>query len=159
VTTTTPSPADLARRARPRPAEDGTKPAQLTPAKAIAPGQLAPGERFKTLYQRGLMISGMLPQARLVGHTLSLYAHHRTGRISPNHQPSHDQLAADTGLNPGSIGAQFEILRQRGWLQSTRIGEGPRAGKPRFDLTIPALYLEQIRAPRLTGRASPAGSA
>ncbi|MGW5736968.1 MULTISPECIES: hypothetical protein [Streptomyces] len=165
---TTPSPADLARRARPQPAAPTTAPrskptaarhvrsAQLTPAaQAIAPGRLLDGERFKTLYQRGLLLSGLPSHARLVGHTLSLYAHHRTGRVSPNHQPSFEQLAADTGLEAARIGVQVEILRQRGWLLLTRINQGPRAGRTRFDLAIPALYLERIRAPRRTNRASP----
>lgn len=150
--TTIPSPADLAARARP-----GTAPAprrKSTSADALAPGRLEPAERFKTLYRRGLMLSGMLPEARLVAHTLLMYANHRTGRISPNFQPSRDQLVEDTGLEAARVGVQLEVLRQRGWLTLTPIAEGPRVGLPRFDLTIPSLYMARIRGPRRTDRAS-----
>jgi hypothetical protein len=117
-------------------------------ADAIAPGRLAPGERFKPTYHRGLLLSGMLPEARLLGYTLLWYANHRTGRISPNFQPSRAQLADDTGLDAGRVGVQLEILRERGWLRLTPIAEGPRTGRPRFELTIPALCLERVRAHR-----------
>lgn len=158
--TTTPSPADLARRAAPWPAAlttpprptppavERARPAQLTPAQAIAPGHLKPSERFKPTYTRGLLLSGLLPEARLMGHTLLWYAHHRTGRISPNFQPGLEQLAADSGFYPARVGVQIEILRERGWLCLTPIAEGPRQGRPRFELTIPALVLDRIRQQR-----------
>ncbi|OQQ16098.1 hypothetical protein B0675_02085 [Streptomyces sp. M41(2017)] len=146
--TTTPSPADLARRARPAEVK------QTAPANPLAPARMKSGERFKALYQRGLQMSGMLPEARLVAHTLLMYANHRTGRISPNFQPSREQLAEDTGLDPARIGVQIEVLRQRGWLALTTIAEGPRTGQSRFDMTIPSLYIERIRGPRHTERAS-----
>lgn len=151
--TTIPSPADLAARARPATAPAKPKPA--TPADSLAPARLEPDEPFKTMYQRGLILSGMLPEARLVAHTLLMYANHRTGRVSPNFQPSSEQLAADTGLAAARIGGQLEILRQRGWLKLTSIAEGPRIGRPRFDLTIPSLYIERIRGPLRAERASP----
>lgn len=149
--TTIPSPADLAARARPA----ATEQKQTTLANPLAPARLQAGERFKTVYQRGLLLSGMLPEARLVAHTLLMYANHRTGRISPNFQPSRDQLVEDTGLEAARIGVQLEILRQRGWLTLTPIAEGPRVGQPRFDLTVPSLYMARIRGPRRTDRASP----
>jgi hypothetical protein len=127
---------------------EAKQPMRMTAAEAIAPGRLAPGERFKPTYHRGLLLSGMLPEARLLGYTLLWYANHRTGRISPNFQPSREQLAADTGLGAARVGVQIEVLRERGWLHLTPIQEGLRAGRPRFDLTIPALYLERVRAHR-----------
>ncbi|MEV0475503.1 hypothetical protein [Streptomyces prunicolor] len=167
----TPTPADLARRALAKPVPPraaappqatvpsnpstaAARPAKqssqraLTAEEAIAPGRLAPDERFKSTYHRGMLLSGMLPEARLVGFTLLWYSHHRTGRISPNFQPTAEQLASDTGLDTARVGVQLEVLRQRGWLRLTPIAEGPRTGCPRFELTIPALYLRRIRAHR-----------
>ncbi|WP_327403867.1 helix-turn-helix domain-containing protein [Streptomyces sp. NBC_01288] len=160
----TPTPADLARRIPVKPGPPTTAPSNpsttaarpakpsskraLTAEEAIAPGRLGPDERFKSTFHLGLLRSGMLPEARLVGFTLLWYAHHRTGRISPNFQPSAEQLASDTGLNTASVGVQLEVLRQRGWLRLTPIAEGPRTGLPRFELTIPALHLQRIRAHR-----------
>lgn len=168
-----PSPADLAQRTpapagqpvrppRPAPARRKPKPkpkAQLpipvpyvpqvlSPAEAIAPGELRTNERFKPTFQRGLLISGMLPEARLMGYTLVWYADHITGRISPHLQPDAAQLAASSGLSEVRVGVQLEVLRERGWLHINRISEGPRVGGPRFDLAIPALYLERIRVDR-----------
>lgn len=161
-----PTPGDLARRSDQPPAprapskggDAHTDPSAvaaqppartLTAEEAIAPGRLAPSERFKPTYQRGLLLSGMLPETRLMAFTLLWYSHHRSGRISPNFQPSREQLAADTGMDTGRVGVQIEILRQRGWLRLTPIAEGPRTGRPRFELAIPALYLERIRTQRI----------
>lgn len=168
-----PTPGDLARRSERQPAAVAppkgdnvharsavaTPPVAqtLTPEEAIAPGRLAKGERFKPTYHRGLLLSGMLPETRLMGLSLLWYSHHHTGRISPNFQPSLEQLAADTGLDTHRVGVQIEILRQRGWLHLTVIAEGPRAGQPRFDLAIPALHLQRIRAHRAE-RAQPGQS-
>ncbi|WP_405925466.1 hypothetical protein [Streptomyces sp. NBC_00035] len=156
-----PSPADLARRPphaepkpAPRPAPAATphtapcETPRLSPQEAIAPGVLRGDERFKPSYHRALLLSGMLPEARLMGYTLLWYAHHRTGRISPSFQPSREELAEHSGLTAGRVGVQLEVLRERGWLHLTPIQQGPRAGLPRFELTIPALYLERVRAHR-----------
>lgn len=174
----TPTPADLARRAPAKPGvplaaapSQGAAPSSpstpvaepaapspqraLTAEEAIAPGRLAPAERFKAMYRLGLMFSGMLPETRLVGLTLLWYAHHHTGRISPNFQPSTERLAADTGLDTARVGVQIEILRQRGWLRLTPIAEGPRVGRPRFELTIPTLHLQRIRAHRAELKSRP----
>lgn len=155
------SPADMAAR---RPAQPGppapkpgprpqatapSAPGPLTAAeKAIAPGALAAGERFKPTYHRGLLISGMQPEARVTGFALLYFANHKNGRISPSVQPSQQELADSTGLSAERVGVQLEVLRERGWLHLHRIEHGPRAGLPRFDLTVPALYLERIRAYR-----------
>lgn len=164
-TTRIPSPGDLARRTsahppaqtaqqtatpkpKPRAQEQPHELRELTAAEAIAPGRLAKGERFKPMYHWGLMLSGLLPEARLLGYTLLWYARHTDGHISPTYQPNLDQLAAATGLMPARVAVQIEILCQRGWLRTTAIPTGPRAGGPRYDLTIPALYLERIRAKR-----------
>ncbi|WP_405924900.1 hypothetical protein [Streptomyces sp. NBC_00035] len=160
-----PSPADLARRtpqattaAPPKPAPGPAptapraaarpQPPKLSAAEAIAPGRLADGERFKPSYHRGLLLSGMLPEARLMGYTLLWYANHSTGRISPNFQPGIEELVEHTGLDARRVGVQLEVLRERGWLRLATIQQGPRAGLPRFELTIPALYLERVRAHR-----------
>lgn len=117
---------------------------------AIAPGVLTQGERFKPTYHRGLLMSGMLPEARLMGFALLYFANHRTGRIPPSLQPDRQELAQLTGLSTARVGVQLEVLRERGWLHFHRIDHGPRVGLPRFDLTIPALHLERIRAHRAT---------
>lgn len=132
------SPADMARRTPP----------PRTPQESLAPGRLADGERFKPTFHRGLLLSGMNPEARLMGYTLLWFAHHRTGRISPTLQPSQQELADASGLSVGRVGVQLEVLRERGWLRLVPISEGPRTGLLRFELTIPALYLERVRAHR-----------
>lgn len=139
-----PSPADLARRT-PRVSATGT---QTAAEAAIAPGRLVEGERFKPMYHWGLLLSDMLPETRLLGYTLLWYAHHSSGRISPARQPNQAELARATGLTAARVGVQLEVLRQRGWLHLATVPQGPRAGLPRYDLTIPALYLERIRAQR-----------
>ncbi|MEU1496100.1 hypothetical protein [Streptomyces sp. NPDC005732] len=139
-----PSPADLARRA------PSVTPAstQTAAEAAIAPGRLVEPERFKPMYHWGLLISDMLPESRLLGYTLLWYAHHTTGRISPARQPNRAKLVQQTGLSAARVGVHIETLRQRGWLHLATVPEGPRAGLPRYDLTIPSLYLERIRAAR-----------
>jgi hypothetical protein len=140
-----PSPADLARR--PAPATPATpKPALLD---AVAVGVLTKDERFKPMYTWALLMSGMQPEARLLAHTLLWYARHTDGHISPAYQPSVDELVAATGLAPARISTQIEILRQRGWLRLASVPDGPRAGSPRYELTIPALYLQRVRARRI----------
>lgn len=132
---TTPTPGDLARRQPAVPIEE-----------ALAPAQLREGERFKAVYSRGMALSGMHPEARLLGHVLLAYADRRGGRIAPNRQPSWDRLASETGLDRERIGVQLNILDQRGWLRRTVIQTGPRTGVTRYRLTIPLLYIERIRA-------------
>jgi hypothetical protein len=163
VSTTIPSPADLARRAAqpkpgPRPAPPAAAAPQLGPLpaaeEAFAPGVLdaGAGERFKPTYHWGLILSGMRPESRLLAYTLLWYAHHRTGRIAPHLKPSREQLATATGLSTAQVGVQLEILRSRGWLRLSPVTEGPRRGQDRYDLTIPSLYLERIRAERAERR-------
>ncbi|MGW0566125.1 helix-turn-helix domain-containing protein [Streptomyces tauricus] len=158
------SPADMAARrpapppkpaARPAPTAPTPRPAapsapqpQTAAEKAISPGVLADGERFKPTYHRGLMVSGMQPEARALGFALLWFASHKNGRISPTLQPSQQDLADASGLSIARVGVQLQVLRERGWLHLHRIEYGPRAGLPRFDLTIPALYLERVRAYR-----------
>lgn len=142
-----PSPADFARRVAPAaPAVSATP---LPPiAQAIEPGKLGPNETFKPTYTWGLLISGMLPETRLLGHTILWYARYYDGHIPPTFAPNVDKLSAGSGLTPTRVQTHLEILRQRGWLRLTSIPTGPRAGSPRFDLTIPSLYLERVRAKR-----------
>lgn len=155
------SPADMAAHrptAKPKPkpkpaprpqAAAASAPRQLTAAEeAIAPGVLSTDERFKPTYHRGLLMSGMHPEARLTGLALLWFAHHKTGSIRPTDQPSRQELVDSTGLSTDRVGVQIEVLRERGWLHLNPITEGPRLGLPRFDLTIPALYLERVRAYR-----------
>lgn len=164
----TPNPATLAPRpaaptATPGPAPQeappSSRPRAMTPAEAIAPGILIGRERFKPTYTRALFLSSMLPAARLVAHTLLWHANHLSGKISPRLQPTTEQLAEATGLDPARVQVQLKILAQRGWIHLHRIEEGPRAGHPRFDLAIPALYLEQVRAARAAQAARNAAEA
>ncbi|WP_030569710.1 helix-turn-helix domain-containing protein [Streptomyces aureocirculatus] len=155
-----PSPADMPRHPAP-PAAKPTTATARTPAPAparspqhsglqtaIAPGKLRDDEVFKSLFRRGLFLSGLPPQARLVAHTLAWYAHHRTGQITPNGQPSVERLARETGLDPNRVRVAIEVLWQRGWLRRRPILSGPRQGRPRMDLVVPAVYLDQVRALR-----------
>ncbi|MEV0441855.1 hypothetical protein AB0I84_06090 [Streptomyces spectabilis] len=142
--TTTPAPATAA----PAPAADGRASAEA----ALTPGKLQPGENFRSVYRRAMFMSGLRPEARLVAHTLVWYANHLNGHISPNHQPSLERLAADTGLTPGRVKVQTQILWQRGWLRRRPILEGPRKGRIRISLTVPAVYLERVRDARALPR-------
>lgn len=163
-----PSPADMPRHPVPHPAaRPAASPTGFTarpasaPARsgaggaqaAIAPGVLNRDEMFRSLYRRGIFLSGMTPEARLLAHTLVWYANHLNGHISPNQQPSADQLAKDTGLSPERIKVLLEVMWQRGWLQRRPILQGPRKGRHRTALTIPALYLERVREARAEARA------
>ncbi|MDX2520551.1 MULTISPECIES: helix-turn-helix domain-containing protein [Streptomyces] len=148
-TTPRPAPGDLARRPAP-------KPPALTPAQAVAPGRLQGKERMRPTFHRGLRISRMHPEARLVALTLLGYAHHTTGVVFPRYQPSAEQLAEDTGLTPGQIDVQIGVLTQRGWLGTRRINQGADAGRDGLRLTIPALVLEQVRAARAAEQSEPA---
>jgi hypothetical protein len=150
-----PSPADLARRiAQPKPGARPAPPTAPQPGRlpsveaAIAPGALVDGERFKPTYHWGILISGMRPESRALAFALLWYAHHRTGRVAPTRKPSHEQLAADTGLSTDQVGVQLEVLRSRGWLRLRPVPDGPRRGQDRYELTIPSLYLERIRTER-----------
>lgn len=150
MTTTShrPSPGDLAGRPAP-------KPKTLTPAETVQPGRLQGKERLRPTFQRGLRISRMHPEARLVALTLLGYAHHTTGVIFPRYQPTPEQLAEDTGLTAGQVGVQIHVLTQRGWLGSRRIQQGADAGREGLRLTVPALVLEQVRAARAAEQSEP----
>ncbi|MEL3949478.1 hypothetical protein [Streptomyces sp. LNU-CPARS28] len=136
--------------AAPAPAARGRGSAQA----AIAPGKLRSSEVFRSVYRRGIFLSGMTPEARLVAHTLVWYASHRNGHISTNHAPDVERLAEESGLTPLRVQVQLEVLAQRGWLQYRRFSDGPRKGGQRMVLTIPALYLERVRAVRSQARSN-----
>ncbi len=143
-------PAPSTPKPAPRPrAAAASAPRPLSAAEqAIAPGVLTTSERFKPTYHRAILMSGMQPETRLTALTLLWFAHHKTGSIRPTDQPSRQELVDSTGLSTDRIGVQIEVLRERGWLHLNPITEGPRTGLPRYDLTIPALYLERVRAHR-----------
>ncbi|MDX3217705.1 helix-turn-helix domain-containing protein [Streptomyces scabiei] len=142
-----PTPGDLAHRPAPKP--------PVTPAAAIQPGRLRGKERLRPTFHRGLRISRMHPEARLVALTLLGYAHHTTGVVFPRYQPTSEQLAEATGLTPGQVGVQIHVLTQRGWLGIRRIEQGADAGREGLRLTVPALVLEQIRAARAAEQSEP----
>lgn len=172
-TTHRPSPADLARRpapgpsldrkasAEPRPAprpeqrpksEPGPyEPRILTPAEAIAPGKLTRAERLRPLYQQGLRLSRMEPNARLTALTLLGYANFQTGLIHERWRPTTDQLSYATGITTGQVLVQLEVLTQRGWLYTRPLKDGPRAGEDALQLSVPAGVLEQLRARKHEG--------
>jgi hypothetical protein len=150
-TTPRPSPADMAPRtpatAKPGPlkAPDVNSP-KRTVAEAIAPGVLVGRERMRTMVERGMRISRLHPEARLVALTLLGYAHYKTGTVFPRFRPTREQLAEATGLTPGQIDVQIHVLTQRGWLCSRRITQGHDTGRLALALAVPALILEQVRA-------------
>jgi hypothetical protein len=151
--TTTPSPADLARRPAPkpptRPGPETRMQAQPRPvraADAIAPGKLTRTERLRPLYQQGIRTSRMLPEARLTALTLLGYANFQTGLVHEKWRPTTEELAEATGLSSARVLVQLEVLTQRGWLYARVLKEGPRAGTEVLQLCLPAAVLEYLRS-------------
>ncbi|MFF5001751.1 hypothetical protein ACFY3G_02890 [Streptomyces phaeochromogenes] len=152
------SPADMARRpARPSAPQPEPRPAATLPTAAaqdapsrpeelLTPGKLRDKERFRATYQRGIRLSRMTPNSRLMAHTLIWYSSHITGRINPSGQPSIDELSYATGLTIDQVKVQLSILETRGWLYFHTVNEGPNRGETTMRLAIPAHILEQIRA-------------
>lgn len=91
--TARPTPAALARRPAPKP---------RTPAESIAPGELVGKERMRTMIERGMRISRLHPEARLVALTLLGYAHHKTGVVFPASGPR----SSSSPRPPGSPSAR-----------------------------------------------------
>jgi hypothetical protein len=165
-----PSPADLAHRNGTRPgATTPPEPAAVThapdtvtepaPAPApksspavpassvaglVAPGRLLPHEILRRMFQHGLRISRMRPEARLTALTLLGYANYRTGLVN-KHLPDTKELAYATGLTEGQVLVQIEVLTQRGWLTHRVLGRGPREGLQVIQLCVPAHVLQQLR--------------
>jgi hypothetical protein len=144
--TTHPSPADLARRPAPtmQTSPDSRRP--LTAAECIAPGKLLRSERLRPVYTQALRTSRLLPEARLVAHTLLGYANFATGLIHQQWRPTTDELAYATGLSSGQVLVQLEVLTQRGWMYSRLLKEGRNAGSEVLQLCVPAAVLEDLRA-------------
>lgn len=147
-----PTPSDLARRTPTQPPRLRTQPAPAprpepapaTAADLIAPGRLRPGEVFRQMFQQGMRLSRMHPEARLVGLTLLAYANFKTGLLN-KYEPNAKELAHATGLTEGQALVQIEVLTQRGWLTQHTPGRGPRQGRQVLHLCIPALVLQQLR--------------
>jgi hypothetical protein len=152
-----PNPGDLAARAAARPAAPtpAARPA-TAPAEAVAPVVLLPKERMRTVFLRGVRISRMHPEARLVALTLLGYSNFKTGLVSPRHRPSSEQLAEDTGLTAGQVQVQIQVLAQRGWLYTRRIAHGEYAGQLGLNLSVPAPVLDRVRAAGEAEQATPA---
>jgi hypothetical protein len=157
--TTHPSPADLARRpapapltARPTAPQEARMQAQakvlrpLTAADCIAPGKLNRSERLRPLYTQALRTSRLLPEARLVAHTLLGYANFATGLIHQQWRPTTEELAYATGLSTGQVLVQLEVLTQRGWMYTRALKEGRNAGTEVLQLCVPAAVLLDLRA-------------
>lgn len=140
VTSSSPEPAPA-----PAPPHEPEKPAA---GDSIAPGKLRRNEHLRTAYSHGIRISRLLPNARLVALTLLPYANFNNGLISARHQPTVEQLADATDLSVDQVCIQLEILRQRGWCRAHTITAGPRAEETTLKLTVPALVLERLRAPK-----------
>lgn len=144
-----PTPGDLARRAALAPVSQ-PEPGPARPAGAagmVAPGELRPNEILRQLYQQGIRISGMHPEARLVALTLLGYANFRTGLLN-KYQPSTSDLGQATGLTQGQAEVQLRILAQRGWLSERRVTRGPRQGQLIHQLHIPTVVLLRLRKAR-----------
>jgi len=147
------SPLDMARRkpqppAAPKPSRGAAPEAEPRPASAadaIRPGKLRKSERMRSMYEQGMRISRMLPEARLVGLTLLGYANFQTGQIHARWRPTAEQLSYATGLTVGQVLVQVQVLTSRGWLTEHTLTRGPRAGSVALQLFIPAAVLEQIR--------------
>lgn len=96
------------------------------------------------MYQQGMRISRMHPEARLTALTLLGYANFRTGLIN-KHLTGTRELAHDTGLTEGQVLVQIEVLTQRGWLTRRVLDVGPRTGQQVLQLCIPTVVLQQLR--------------
>ncbi|MCW5252235.1 hypothetical protein [Streptomyces sp. SHP 1-2] len=148
----TPTPGDMPRRATltpqppAAPAAPGQRPAP-TAADAITPGRLTGRERMVTLYPAGICLSRMTPHTRLVALTLLGYAHTRSGLLT-RRLPTPRHLALDTGLDQAQVEVHLQTLTQRGWLRKHTVATGPRTGQQVPCLTIPQVYLTQIRKSR-----------
>lgn len=144
-----PTPADLARQQfAPRPASDAPAPPPTVAAVRRAPAEgangLREGELMRSMYLRGMRISRLLPESRLIALTLMGYADYRTGVLS-RFAPDTEQLSYATGLNPRQARLHVEILTQRGWLGSHRLTQGPRTGQVVLHLGVPPWVLKQLR--------------
>ncbi|MGW3110525.1 hypothetical protein [Streptomyces sp. NPDC001091] len=144
-----PSPADLARRAhaaapRPGPAPVAAPTQDRTAADLAGPASLQRGEHIRPMVQKGLRLSRMRPESRLVALTLLGYVNWRTGWMR-QHQPTTAELAAATGLTEGQVLVQMEILIQRGWLARYHPATGPRQDELVYRLCIPQVVLQQLR--------------
>ncbi|MGW1813311.1 hypothetical protein ACWCQM_07030 [Streptomyces sp. NPDC002125] len=106
-----PSPADLALRSPAR------RRAEHRLTEMLAPAVLAPGERFRPLYDIAVRTSGMTAQTRLTALTLATFANGRTGRMA--RQPGLHGLAIATGLSAGQVVVALRALEQRGWVKRT----------------------------------------
>ncbi|MDX3037247.1 hypothetical protein [Streptomyces caniscabiei] len=150
-----PSPADMAPHRTPAPVKPGpvkatapgpSAPVSLTTAEAIAPGQIGRGENVRSLLPRAVRRSRMHPNSRLVVLTLLNYANFKTGLVNSRHRPDVEQLAEDTGLTTGQIEVQLHVLTQRGWLYERTLTRGAQAGQTGLFVTVPTVYLDQVRA-------------
>ena len=150
-----PTPGDLAAKKATPPAAPAPDRQPTTPADTIAPALLLPKERMRTVFLRGVRLSRMRPESRLVALTLLGYSNFKNGLINPHYRPSIEQLAEDTGLTNRQIHVQIHILTQRGWLHTRRITQGAYAGKPGLNLSVPAPVLERVRAAQEAEQASP----
>jgi hypothetical protein len=150
------SPADMTpRRPQPEPAKaPAPQPPTATVAESIAPGVLVGKERMRTMVERGMRISRLHPETRLVALTLLSYSNHKSGFIYRRYMPTAEQLAEATGLTDGQVQVQIHVLTQRGWLYSRRIPQGHDAGRTALSFAVPALVLEQVRAARAAAEAS-----
>ena len=108
---TRPTPAVLAARSPAR------KRAADRLAAQLAPAVLAPGERFRPLYDIAIRTSGMTARTRLTALTLGTYANGRSGRVTV--QPGLHGLAAATGLTVCQVIVALRVLESRGWGRST----------------------------------------
>ncbi|MEU9400593.1 hypothetical protein [Streptomyces sp. NPDC048242] len=153
-----PTPGDLARRTpthrptpTPRPGAAAFQPlaAEDLPAAAdmARPGQLRPDEKLRPSLQQGIRLSRMRPESRLLALTLLGYVNFRTG-LMLKHEPTPAELAAATGLTEGQVLVQLVVLTQRGWLTRRHPTIGPRKGQLVYQLCVPQLVLQQLRARR-----------
>ncbi|MGW4300383.1 hypothetical protein ACWEHT_11460 [Streptomyces sp. NPDC004646] len=158
-----PTPGDLARRTpapapAPRPARTprpvpapsaATRPSTPEDRPAAAdmarPGLLRPDEKLRPCLQQGIRLSRMRPESRLLALTLLGYVNFRSG-LMLRHEPTPAELAAATGLTEGQVLVQLQILTQRGWLTRRHPTQGPRQDRMVYQLCVPQLILQQLRA-------------
>ncbi|MET7679361.1 hypothetical protein [Streptomyces sp. NPDC005423] len=118
------------------------------PAVNAAPARLRKGETTRSLFQQGMRISGMNPHTRLLALTLLGHANFRSGVISPQFQPSDEELVAETGLTLAQVNVQLSVLRSRGWLVQHVSRNDGATDENRWRLAVPEHVLARLRTTR-----------
>lgn len=130
---TIPTPADVYRR-------------QAHPLIAPGPHDPTADSPFRSLYERGITGSKLIPHTQLVALTLASHADWATGRIPAAEQPHLAGLVAETALTTGQVVVSLQILEDRGWIR--RPSRRDRWDTAPAELTIPGPIMRRLKRKR-----------